>query len=209
MTSFDVLLIAVTIIAGALASVSGFGVGSLLRPLLAVQAGPKAAVAAVAIPHVVASGVRFWQLRHHVDWKVVKSFGITSAAGGLVGALLYSSVQNAVVTAIFAAHLIFAGAAGATGLAQRMRFRGVGAWVAGAVSGIFGGLVGNQGGIRSTAMVGFNIKRDAFVATAIALIVDGARLPAYLITDWSKIAQLRPQIIFMTIGVVTGTLVGR
>jgi uncharacterized membrane protein YfcA len=208
---FDVVLTAVSLVAGAIAAVSGFGVGSLLTPLLAVVAGTKAAVAAVAIPHVVASGLRFWQLRQHVDWTVVRSFGLTSAAGGLVGGLLFGVLQSAVLTVLFAALLIFAGVAGVTGLAERMRFRGVGAWIAGAISGVFGGLVGNQGGIRSAAMLGFNVRRDAFVATAtaIALIVDGARLPVYLATDWDSIARLGPEIGFMTLGAVAGTLLGR
>lgn len=208
---FDSVLILVAMLAGAIASVSGFGVGSLLTPTLGFHAGTKAAVAAVAIPHVVGSAVRFWQLRRRVDWNVVKSFGITSAAGGLAGALLYGYLQSAILTGVFAALLIFAGAAGITGLSDRMRFRGTGAWVAGAVSGVFGGLVGNQGGIRSAAMLGFDIQREAFVATAtaIALFVDGARLPAYLITDWDAIVALWPQVLWMTFGVVIGTLLGK
>ena len=47
--TFDAILTLVAILAGAIASVSGFGVGSLLTPTLALQAGNKAAVAAVAI----------------------------------------------------------------------------------------------------------------------------------------------------------------
>src|SRR5437899_12396609 len=57
--------------------------------------------------------------------------------------------------------------------------------IAGGVSGGFGGLVGNQGGIRSAAMLGLNVPRDAFVATAtaIALMVDVARVPVYVFTE--------------------------
>jgi uncharacterized protein len=54
----------------AIALVSGFGVGSLLTPLLATQDGTKATVAAVAISHVVASAVRFWQMRQDVGWRI-------------------------------------------------------------------------------------------------------------------------------------------
>jgi len=208
---FDAILASVAAVAGAIASVTGFGVGSLLTPTLAAEAGTKAAVAAVTIPHVIASAIRFWQLRTHVDWKVVKSFGLTSATGGLVGALLHGYLQSGLLTALFALLLIFAGAAGATGLAERMRFRGAGAWIAGALSGLFGGLVGNQGGIRSAAMLGFDVRRDAFVgtATAVALIVDAARLPAYLYTDGPEMLRLWPQIAWMTVGVVFGTLLGK
>ena len=49
--------------AGAVASVSGFGIGSLLTPLLALHAGTKTAVAAVSIPHLIGTAIRFWRLR--------------------------------------------------------------------------------------------------------------------------------------------------
>jgi hypothetical protein len=108
-----------------------------------------------------------------------------------VGALLHGVLQSAVLTGVFAALLVFAGTAGVTGVADRMRFRGPLAWAAGTLSGLFGGLVGNQGGIRSAAMLCFDIRRDAFVgtATAVGLFVDGVRLPAYLITGWEEIAR--------------------
>ena len=55
------------------------------------------------------------------------------------------------------------------------------AWIAGVLSGFFGGLVGNQGGIRSAALLSFDMQKEAIVATAtaVALIVDGARMPVY------------------------------
>lgn len=39
-------------------------------------------VAAVAIPHAIATAVRCWRLRRNIDWSVVRSFGVLSAAGG-------------------------------------------------------------------------------------------------------------------------------
>ena len=74
----------------------------------------------------------------------------------------------------------------------RARWGNRAAWIAGIVSGAFGGLVGNQGGIRTAAMLGFHIPRESFVATAtaIALFVDGARLPVYLATQGREIAAI-------------------
>jgi uncharacterized membrane protein YfcA len=211
MTLFDLVLVGVAAAAGAIASVAGFGVGSLLTPVLALRTGMRAAVAAVTIPHAIASAVRFWQLRRAVDWRVVRSFGLTSAAGGLAGAMLHGALNSAWLTCVFAGLLIFAGAAGVTGLSTRMRFRGAAAWAAGALSGFFGGLVGNQGGIRAAAMLGFDVRREAFVGTAtmVALIVDAARLPAYLYSDGAAMAALWPRIAAMTVGVVAGTLAGK
>ncbi|MGD0999345.1 MAG: sulfite exporter TauE/SafE family protein [Candidatus Brocadiia bacterium] len=200
----------VGIAAGGIAGLSGFGIGSLLTPLLAVRAGTKLAVAAVAIPHVAGTALRFWLLRKAIDRRVLWSFGLTSAAGGLLGALLYRYAASRALTFVFACLLIFAGVLGLTGLAQRLRFTGAAAWVAGALSGVFGGLVGNQGGIRSAAMLGVGLPRDAFIATAtaITLMVDGARLPVYLWTQGRELAGIWPAIAVLTLGVLVGTLGG-
>src|SRR5262249_12490392 len=82
--------------------------------------------------------------------------------------------------------LVFAGVMGLTGLGERMRFGGWMAWVAGALSGFFGGLVGNQGGMRSAGLVGYDVPEQALVATAtaVALLVGGARQPVYVDTPW-------------------------
>jgi uncharacterized membrane protein YfcA len=201
---------AVGVAAGGVAALAGFGIGSLLTPLLAVQSGTKLAVAAVAIPHAAGTALRFWLLRKAIDRRVLWSFGLTSAAGGLLGALLHHYAGGSALTIVFACLLIFAGVLGLTGLAQRLRFKGPAAWVAGALSGAFGGLVGNQGGIRSAAMFGLDVPRDAFIATAtaIALMVDGARLPVYLWTQGRELAGLWPAIAALTLGVLAGTLGG-
>jgi uncharacterized membrane protein YfcA len=75
---------------------------------------------------------------------------------------------------------------------------------------MLGGLVGNQGGIRSAAMLGFDVPRHAFVATATAvgLIVDGARMPIYLLTEGEDIAKLWPALLTATVGACIGTVVG-
>ncbi len=144
----------VAIVAGAVASISGFGIGSILTPLLATWLGTKLAVAVVSIPHFLGTALRFWLIRRHVDRAVLWSFGVTSAIGGLAGALLHVWLRSAMLSYVLAALLVFAGVTGLTGLAQRMRFGRKSAWAAGALSGIFGGLVGNQGGIRSAALLG-------------------------------------------------------
>ncbi len=165
---------------GLIAAIAGFGIGSVMTPLLAMQYGMKLAVPMVAIPHVVGTAVRLWFLRKSLDRRVLMSFGITSAIGGLAGALLHAWLGGRMLAYILAALLIFAGVTGLFGVT--MRFSRTGAWIAGALSGLLGGLVGNQGGIRAGAMMGFNVPKEAFVATstAVALFVDGVRVPVYL-----------------------------
>jgi uncharacterized membrane protein YfcA len=207
---FLVIVGAVAVLAGGIASVAGFGIGSLLTPLFALQVGTKVAVAAVAIPHAVATALRFWMLRAHIDRRVLWSFGVTSAAGGLAGALLHNYATSPLLAMVFGVLLVFAGLTGLTGLADRMRFGGLAGWIAGGISGLLGGLVGNQGGIRSAAMLGFDVPKEAFVATAtaIGLAVDAARLPVYLATQAEAIGRLWELVAVATAGALLGTLVG-
>jgi uncharacterized membrane protein YfcA len=208
--TFQVILFIAAALAGAIATVTGFGIGSVLTPLLAVRVGTQLAVAAISIPHFFATVLRFWRLRAHVDRRVLLSFGIPSAAGGLTGALLHSVAGNRALAIVFGAILIFVGLSELSGLARRMRFGGVVAWIAGALSGFLGGLVGNQGGIRSAALLGFDVDKRAFVATATAVgvIVDGARMPAYFISQGGEIERIWVLVLVATIGALIGTLFG-
>jgi uncharacterized membrane protein YfcA len=207
---FELAVASAAIVAGGIASVAGFGIGSMLTPLLAVRLGTKLAVAAVSIPHVVATAVRFWLLREHVDRHIFIWFGITSAAGGLAGALLHAYASNRALAVVFGCLLLFVGLSELSGFMKNVRLGRRAAWVAGALSGVLGGLVGNQGGIRSAALLGFDTDKRAFVATATAvgLIVDGARMPVYMVVERSGLVRIWPVIVIATIGVVFGTLMG-
>jgi uncharacterized protein len=199
------------IIAGGIASLAGFGIGSLMTPLLAVKTGISVAVAGVSIAHFSGTALRFFLLRKSVNRQVFITFGLTSAAGGLIGALLHNTFQNIVLTIVFGCLLVLAGISGLTGLSEKVHLSGPAAWFAGGLSGLFGGLVGNQGGIRSAALLGFKLERDQFVATAtgIALMVDVARMPVYLAVQWHQITSIWGYILIITVGVIAGTLSGK
>jgi uncharacterized protein len=203
-------LIVAALVAGAIASVTGFGIGSILTPTLSLWIDGRIAVALVAIPHVIGTAVRFAMLKGEVDRRVLWRFGLASAAGGLTGALLQPDVGGPRLMLLLGILLLFVAASELTGLASRMRFTGKTAWIAGVLSGLLGGLVGNQGGIRSGALLGLGLSRDAFIATAtaIALFVDGARLPVYVVTAGDDLWAHRQEIAIASAGVVLGTIAG-
>jgi uncharacterized protein len=210
MTITDLLLGALAVVAGAVAAVAGFGIGSLLTPALAVSAGTRIAVALVALPHIVATALRLWALRDAIDRSVLLTFGLASAAGGLVGAVLHGSISSWLLGVVLGVLMVAAGLLELSGLGRGLRFPGPWAIVAGAASGVFGGLVGNQGGIRSAALLRFDLSPRALVATATAsaMLVDLARVPVYLATSGEEIVEGWPTVALLTAGVVVGTLVG-
>lgn len=207
---FSVVVLLVSVLAGGVAAISGFGIGSLLTPLLALRLGTKLAVAVVSVPHVIGTAARFLRLREHLDRKVFLNFGILSAIGGLLGALLNSRANSPALTIVFGCLLLLAGVSGLTGLLEKLRMGRRTAWVAGALSGFFGGLVGNQGGIRSAALLSFGMRKEATVATAtaVALIVDGARMPVYFVVETRGIFHAWAIILVAVAGVLLGTFWG-
>ena len=210
MTWFDLAVFLAAGFAGATASVVGFGIGSLLTPLLATRFGISAAVVAVTIPHALATAVRCWRLRGDIDRRVLVRFGLLSAAGALAGALLYTRLGSTALTRILGGLLLLTAGAQLTGWSTRWRPHGPLVGLFGLLSGFFGGVAGNQGGLRAAALTTFGLAPAAFVATATAtgLLVDLARTPVYLSSSGVDLRSLAGPIGFAIAGVLLGTFLG-
>jgi uncharacterized protein len=207
---FFVVVFIVAIVSGGTATVVGFGIGSLLTPLLAVRLGTKTAVALVTLPHAAATAVRCWRLRAHVDRTVLVRFGLLSAAGALAGALIYTRLGPGALTRVLGGLLLLTAVAQFTGWSSRWQPHGPVVALFGLASGFFGGIAGNQGGLRSAAMTAFGLPPLGFVATATAtgLLVDAARTPVYLWHSGLLLRRLWVPIIVATVGVLIGTIAG-
>jgi uncharacterized membrane protein YfcA len=207
---FLLAVLSLGILSGATASIVGFGIGSLLTPLFTVRLGATLAVAAVTLPHLFATGLRCYRLRRDIDWTVVGRFGLLSAAGGLAGALVYTMIESTLLTGVLGGLLVLTAVANVTGLVGRRPSSRVLIGGLGLASGFFGGIAGNQGGLRSAALAAFRLSPPAFVATstAIGLLVDLARTPVYATASAAGLIGYWPPIAVATAGVLIGTLIG-
>jgi len=209
-SGFLLLVFVASVIAGATASVAGFGIGSLLTPLLASRLGTPLAIAVVAIPHAVATILRAWRLRRDVDWPIFWRFGLWSAAGGLSGAILFTRLGGAALTRLLGGLLILTALSTLTGWSDRFTLPRWATWTLGLLSGFFGGIVGNQGGLRAGALLGLGLTSTAFVATTTltGVIVDVVRTPLYVAREGGAIVSAWPFVATATVGVIAGTLMG-
>jgi uncharacterized protein len=207
---FGAAVFVVAFLSGATASVVGFGIGSLLTPLFATKLGTPVAVAVVALPHALASIVRMIRLRASIDWSVIRTFGIVSALGGLLGALVYSGLGGRSLTLALGVLLVLTASAGITGWSSRWHPRGLLVWLLGLLSGFFGGVAGNQGGIRAAAMSSFRLSPTVFVATATAtaVLVDVGRTPVYIFRAGAALEPHLQLIGIASVGVLLGTVLG-
>jgi len=83
--AFDLIVAVVAVIAGMVASVAGFGIGSLLTPVLAFQVGTKLAV------YLGTQGPSILQHWPHV---IIGIVGVT--AGTLIGARLLRRIPESI-----------------------------------------------------------------------------------------------------------------
>ena len=201
---------ALAVLAGAIAAVSGFGIGSVLTPFLMLSMPPSHAVAVVAIPHIWATALRLFHLRGDIHWRTIRQFGVASAVGGLAGAALQPVLGSAGLTIALATLLVLAGSAEL--LRRPLPVPHSPPWriAEGFVSGVFGGLVGNQGGLRSAALLGFDLEPRVLVATATAtaMLVDLARFPVYLVSGSGVMTANVPTWVVGIVGVTLGTYLG-
>lgn len=75
----------------------------------------------------------------------------------------------------------------------------------GALSGLFGGLSGNQGALRSAFLLKSGLSKEVFVATGVvsAVIVDAARLVVYGASFMaSNLAQSRELLVPVAVGTI-------
>jgi uncharacterized membrane protein YfcA len=167
-------------------------------------------VGVVAIPHLLATAVRFVQHRAAIDREVLVRFGLPSAIGGLAGAALQGRFSSPALLAVLGGLLLATGIANLTGGFGGWRPDGHATPALGVLSGFFGGLAGNQGGLRAAGLSGFALPPRDFLATstAVALVVDMARTPIYLTRAGATLASLAGPITVAAAGCLVGTVLG-
>ena len=198
------------VLSGATAAVVGFGIGSLMTPLLMARVEPSLAIGLIAIPHLAATALRFARLHRSIDRGVLLRFGLPSAVGGIAGGFLSGRARSDSLVIVLGVLLVLTGIANLTNGFWRWHPARLVAAGAGLVSGLFGGLVGNQGGLRAAGLSAFNLQPRTHLATstAVALLIDAGRTPFYLSRSGDQLLSLWLPITVGTVGCVAGTIAG-
>ncbi len=173
---------------------SGFGLGTILMPVMAIFFPLPIAISFTAIIHLLQNSLKTYLLWRVIDWNVALKFGLTALIASIPGALLLKELS------VFgsAKEYVFLGIKGEVSVLHvcigflLIVFASMEAFphkiysvknlfFGGAVSGFFGGLSGNQGALRSVFLINTNLDKNAFIGTnaMISMMVDIARLVVY------------------------------
>ena len=176
------LTLLVTFVISTITLLTGFGVGSVLTPTFALFYDVKTAVFLVSIVHVANNLLKYGLFVKHIDRTIVMRFGFISITGALVGSFLQGSFQASWVRLALALFLIVSGASEFYPRNSSVRILQKYDFVGGFFSGLMGGLIGNQGAIRSAYLLNYRLPKETFIATAtsIAILIDLTRIPVYI-----------------------------
>ncbi len=193
--------------AAVLTLMTGFGVGTVLTPIFTFFFEVQIAILMVAVIHFSNNLFKLYLFRKHIDKEIIMKFGVLS----IIGAFLQVYMQSHALRIFLGIALIIL--AGRELITTKKEFKipkSIDA-IGGFASGLLGGLVGNQGAVRSAYLLNYNISKDAFIAsgTLIACFVDATRIPLYLYNYGDKLSSHWLFICGVVATAYIGTLIGK
>ncbi|MBI4432987.1 MAG: TSUP family transporter [Candidatus Omnitrophica bacterium] len=221
----------VALLASGLTFFSGFGLGTILMPVLALFFPVPIAIAATAVVHFANNLFKLVLVGRSANKSVLLRFGVPAVIAALIGASLLSSAAllpviaqyelmgrlheiTVVKLAIGLIIVIFSCLELIPRFAKMAIDKKHMVW-GGLLSGFFGGLSGNQGALRSMFLIRAGLSKDEFIGTGIvsAVMVDTARLLVYGIglfaVQFSTVSGMKGLILAATISAFAGALLGR
>lgn len=224
----EILIVSLTAFAAAILTFfSGFGLGTLLTPVLMIffPAGP--AIALTGVVHFCNNLFKLLLTGRHADRSVLIRFGAPAVLAAIAGSWLL--VRMADMAPLFSykamgSHfdvyplkflvavllLIFATMDIVPWL-QRLQFGPRMLPLGGILSGFFGGLSGNQGALRSAFLIKAGLSKEAFIATGVVVstFVDFTRLGVYASRlDMADLADNRMLVVSATLSAIAGAYLG-
>lgn len=197
-------------IASAVTLVSGFGLGTILLPVLTVFMPVTTAVALTAMIHLANNLFKFALVGGQADRALVFKFGLPAVLAAIPGAFLLHYVDHLTWAWTYSwGHrlyriqplgltigLLMVGFAITEFLPPSKKRAAPAHWLplGGMLSGFLGGFSGHQGPLRAAFLIQFKerLTKESFIATnvVIAVVVDLARITVYGNTPiWSGVSK--------------------
>ncbi len=208
----ELILVAVgAFLVAALTVPAGFGLSTMLTPMVLLLMGPHEAVAVVAIVHGAHNAGKFAALKEHVDFGAFQKYGIWLVIGAILGALFQNEVPQGPLLAIIGIFLVILPLLTLSEKWTGYTIPEANDRVGGFGSGFMGGLSGHQGALRAMFLTRRLPDKMAYAATAsiLALCVDLSRIPVYLMFRHEDISQHLLLTFVLTVSALLGVAMGK
>lgn len=200
-----------TFVAAALTVPAGFGLATMITPVVFLWLDPHEAVAVVAIVHGSHNAWKLKVLRKSVDYTAVRRFGWAMVVGALIGASLNTVVESEPLLLIVGIALVILPLLSITEGWTNFRLPEAEDRIGGFGSGFFGGLTGHQGALRAMFLQKRLPDKSEYAATAavLALVVDVTRVPVYVALEGWQILDAGWLILGLVLAAVLGVQLGK
>ena len=208
----EILLVTLgAFLAAALTVPAGFGLSTILTPLVLFLLPVHEAVAVVAIVHCAHNAGKYIALKDAVDFNAFRRYGIWLVGGSVVGALLQNQVPNDPLLLLVGIFLVVLPVLTISEKWTGYRIPEANDRLGGFGSGFMGGLSGHQGALRAMFLTTRLPDKMAYAATAsvLALCVDLSRIPVYFFFRTEEISNEIPLIVILVISALLGVRVGK
>ncbi len=213
--------------AASLTFFSGFGLGTLLMPVVALFFPLDIAIAITAVVHFANNLFKLVLVGRNADRSVLLSFGLPAILFAFLGAILLNWLSaipplvsytlnghdfavtpiKLTIGLLILVFLVLELSPLLASLTISRRFMPLG----GMVSGFFGGLSGHQGAFRSMFLIRAGLTKSQFIATGVtlAVMVDLTRLLVYGSTFFGQdLADQWPTILSACAAAFSGSFLG-
>ena len=211
MIEYLVLVALGAFIAAALTVPAGFGLSTVLTPLVLLLIPPHEAIAVVAIVHGAHNAGKLALLWENVDLEAFKRYGVWLILGSVVGALLQSRVPQRPLLVILGIALIVLPALTLSEKWTGYMMPESNDRVGGFGSGFMGGLSGHQGALRAMFLSRRMSNKMSYAATAsiLALCVDLSRIPVYIFYRSEEVFSHYGLTVVLVISALLGARLGK
>jgi hypothetical protein len=177
-----ILLSVFTFLTALIGTVSGFGISTILIPVMALFYPLPVVLLFVAIIHLASDIWKIIFFKKGLNWKLILGFGIPGIIFSYLGASISLSISAVILKRLLGVFLIVY----VIYLFMKQRWKiprtNLTSVAGGSLSGFFAGIFGVGGAIRSAFLSAYDLPKETYLFTAgvIALIIDVSRISKYL-----------------------------
>ncbi|MDD4599532.1 hypothetical protein SDC9_03971 [bioreactor metagenome] len=204
------VLIPVTMVTSLITLFTGFGVGTIMMPIMALFFDVKVAIFLAAIVHFFNNMSRLALYRSEINWGIIRRFGVVSIIGAFIGSFAQIYLDSSWLKVGLGVFLIVYSLLTLIPNKIKITLSANVDFIGGFLSGLIGGLIGNQGAIRSLYLLNYEMeKKELIVSSAlIAVIIDSTRIPIYAYSNYKYMQENIMLLAAVVVSAILGTILG-
>lgn len=208
---YDLFILLTCLIANSVATVSGFGISTILTPTLLWFYPLKETILLVCIVHLFHDMWKLIFFYRSVNIQLTAGFGLAAMCATAISSFILVSYQIPNLSMALGIFLLLYAAILLLNPEIRLKRNWINVSMSGITTGFIAGIFGIVGAIRSMFLLSFDLDKESFVGTsgAISFLINSTRLIVYLLGGIILYRDALFILPFLIAASFVGTVIGR